>query len=78
VLLADLSACNDYREGETHAGKVAAPTLVVLGERDMMIPQKAGKALAGAIRGARLVVIPGAGHLPMTEKPDELIAALSA
>jgi pimeloyl-ACP methyl ester carboxylesterase len=78
VLFADLSACNDYREGEAHAGKVAAPTLVVLGELDMMIPQKAGKVLAAAIRGARLVVISGAGHLPMTEKPDELIAALSS
>ena len=50
----------------------------MLGERDMMIPLKAGKALAAAIGGARLVVIPGAGHLPMTEAPDELVAALRA
>jgi pimeloyl-ACP methyl ester carboxylesterase len=76
VLFGDLSACNDYRDGPSDAAKVRAPTLVVLGERDMMIPLKRGRALADAIRGARLVVIQGAGHLPMTEKPDELIAAL--
>lgn len=76
VLFDDLSACNDYRDGPDHAARVKAPTTVVLGERDMMIPLKAGKALAAAIGGARLVVIPGAGHLPMTETPDALVAAL--
>ena len=76
VLFSDLSACNDYADGLTDAARVMAPALVILGERDMMIPLKAGKALADAIHGARLVIIPACGHMPMTERPDELIAVL--
>jgi pimeloyl-ACP methyl ester carboxylesterase len=76
VLFNDLSACNDYADGLAHAARVTAPTTVILGERDMMIPLKSGRALAGAIHGARVVVIPGSGHVPMVERPDELLAAL--
>ena len=35
-----------------------------------------GKMLAAAIAGARTVVVPGAGHMLMNERPDELLAAL--
>ena len=52
------------------------PTKVILGERDMMTPAKAGKALAAAIPEARTVVLAGAGHMLMTERPDELLAAI--
>ena len=76
VLFGDLSACNDYADGPGDAARVKVPTLVILGERDMMIPLRSGKALAGAIHAARVVVIPGCGHVPMTERPDELLAAL--
>jgi pimeloyl-ACP methyl ester carboxylesterase len=42
----------------------------------MMTPPKAGKTLAAAIANARTVVVPGAGHMIMAERPDELLAAL--
>ena len=42
----------------------------------MMTPAKAGKAFAAAIPNARTVVLPGAGHMMMVERPDELLAAL--
>ncbi len=42
----------------------------------MMTPAKSGKALAAAIPGARVIVVPGAGHMVMAERPDELLAAL--
>jgi pimeloyl-ACP methyl ester carboxylesterase len=42
----------------------------------MMTPAKAGKALAAAMANARTVVMPGAGHMMMIERPDELLAAL--
>jgi len=42
----------------------------------MMRPVKAGKALATAIPHAKTVVVPGAGHIIMAERPDELLAAL--
>jgi pimeloyl-ACP methyl ester carboxylesterase len=52
------------------------PVTLILGERDMMTPAKAGKALAAAIPNARTIVLPGAGHMMMVERPDELLAAL--
>jgi pimeloyl-ACP methyl ester carboxylesterase len=52
------------------------PTTLILGERDMMTPARAGKALAAAIPHARTVVIRGAGHTMMAERPDEVLAAL--
>jgi pimeloyl-ACP methyl ester carboxylesterase len=76
LLFNDLSACNDYRDGLTSAARVTAPTVLVLGERDLMTPAKAGKALAAAIPAARTVVIEGAGHMLMSERPDEVLAAL--
>jgi pimeloyl-ACP methyl ester carboxylesterase len=76
VLFTDLAACNAYANALAAAAKVKVPTTVILGERDLMTPPKAGKALAAAIPGARTVVLPGAGHIMMAESPDELLAAL--
>ncbi|WP_315730656.1 MULTISPECIES: alpha/beta hydrolase [unclassified Bradyrhizobium] len=77
VLFSDLSACNAYQDALGSAGKIAVPTTVIIGEKDMMTPAKAGKALAAAIADARTIVLKGAGHMMMTERPDELLAALS-
>jgi pimeloyl-ACP methyl ester carboxylesterase len=76
VLFTDLSACNAYQNALAAAATVKVPALLVLGERDMMTPARAGKALAAAIPHARTVVVPGAGHMIMTERPDDLLAAL--
>lgn len=76
VLFRDLSACNAYANALQAAATVKVPTTLILGERDMMTPTKAGKALGAAIPHARTVVVPGAGHMIMAERPDELLAAL--
>lgn len=76
VLFNDLSACNAYQNALTAAATIAVPTTLILGERDMMTPAKAGKALAAALPNSRTVVLPGAGHMMMVERPDELLAAL--
>jgi pimeloyl-ACP methyl ester carboxylesterase len=76
VLFADLAACNDYQDGLAAGAKVKVPTTLVLGGRDLMTPLKGGKALAVAIPGARLVVLEGAGHMLMSERPNEVLAAL--
>jgi pimeloyl-ACP methyl ester carboxylesterase len=78
VLFADLSACNDYQDGLAAVAKVAVPTVVILGSRDLMTPLKGGKALAAAIAGARLTVLDDAGHMLMSERPNEVLAALRA
>lgn len=78
VLFTDLSACNAYQGALAAAAKVSVPTTLILGERDMMTPSKAGKALAAAIPNARTIILSGAGHMMMNERPDELLAALQA
>jgi pimeloyl-ACP methyl ester carboxylesterase len=51
------------------------PTLVVVGDQDASFrPQS--ERIGRTVPGARLVVIPGAGHLPQFETPDEWWAAL--
>src|SRR5947209_1070417 len=76
VLFSDLSACNAYQDALAAASKITVPTTLVLGERDIMTPSRGGKALAAALPNSRIVVLPGAGHMMMAERPDELLAAL--
>jgi pimeloyl-ACP methyl ester carboxylesterase len=76
VLFNDLSACNAYQGALAAAAQITVPATLVLGERDMMTPARAGKALAAALPNSRMVVLRGAGHLMMAERPDELLAAL--
>jgi pimeloyl-ACP methyl ester carboxylesterase len=76
VLFNDLAACNAYQNALTAAAQVTVPANFILGERDMMTPLKAGKALAAATPNSRTVVLAGAGHMMMVERPDELLAAL--
>jgi pimeloyl-ACP methyl ester carboxylesterase len=51
-----------------HALRV--PTLLVWGENDPLVPLVYGEAMQREIAGARLVVIPGAAHVPMWDAPD--------
>lgn len=57
--------------------RIEAPTLVVHGSRDRMIPIENGRMIAARIPGARLVELEESGHLYPTEAPhvDEEIAA---
>ena len=43
-------------------GRVRCPTLVIHGDRDLMVATSGGYASAAAIGGARLVILPGMGH----------------
>jgi 3-oxoadipate enol-lactonase len=52
------------------------PTLAVVGEADESTPPDQVRRMAEAIPGARLVVIPGAGHLPSVERPAATTKAL--
>jgi pimeloyl-ACP methyl ester carboxylesterase len=76
VLFNDLAACNAYGDGLASAAKVTAPATVVLGERDLMTPTAGGMKLAAGLPNARVVTLKGAGHMLMSERPDEVLAAI--
>jgi pimeloyl-ACP methyl ester carboxylesterase len=76
VIFADLSACNGYQDALAAAAKVTVPSIVIQGSRDVMTPFKGGKAIAAAIPGCRLAMIEGAGHMLMSERPEDVLAAL--
>ena len=60
------------------AAAIKCPTVLVLGDGDLMTPAAKAKPLAAAIAGARTVVIPNAGHFMIVERPDETLEALKS
>ena len=77
VLAADLAACHAWKPSLEAIRALKVPTLVVVGKRDQMTPQKAGRAVAAEIPGAKLATL-DAGHSMMSEAPRELLAELRA
>ena len=57
---------------------VRAPTLVVTGDADRLVPPASSRAIAAAIPGARLVELDGAGHCFPFERTDETVRLVSA
>ncbi|HET9068532.1 MAG TPA: 3-oxoadipate enol-lactonase [Amaricoccus sp.] len=57
-------------------GRIAAPTLVLVGEQDGSTPPDLVRATAELIPGARFEVIADAGHIPCVEQPAALVDAL--
>jgi pimeloyl-ACP methyl ester carboxylesterase len=52
-------------------GAITVPTLVTVGELDLVLPPRFSSQIAERIAGARLVVVPEAGHQPFQEFPDD-------
>lgn len=60
-----------YRDGRANlqVTEITAPTLIIWGEDDSLIPVEVGHLLKDRIKGARLVTYPNIGHIPMEEIP---------
>jgi pimeloyl-ACP methyl ester carboxylesterase len=58
--------------------RIKAPTLLLWGEQDAMIPMANSSDYLKAIADARLVSLPGVGHLPHEEAPERSIAPVAA
>jgi len=78
-LHADFVACDRFDlRNELH--RIEQPTLIIAGSEDQMTPPKFAAFLDEKIPDSQLVVMPGAGHSIMAEKPKEatdLIAAFA-
>ena len=59
-------------------GRIAAPTLIVWGDRDALFSHEEQEPLVAAIPEARLVVYPETGHCPNWERPERVAADLDA
>ena len=55
---------------------ITCPTLVLVGDGDELTPPVLSQEIAGAISGARLVVVPACGHLSTLERPGAVNKAL--
>lgn len=71
-----LSAMTDTRPVVARIPRVKAPTMVVWGRHDRLLPPVFGQRLAREVGGARLELL-DAGHAPNEERPEELVAIAS-
>ena len=66
------------RDVREHLGAIAAPTLLIWGEHDTLVPTRLAGTFRDAIPGARLLILPGAGHVPMFDRPADFNRAVLA
>lgn len=52
-------------------GRITCPTLIVAGELDFICGPAQAQPIAAAITGAQLVMLPGCGHIPSIETPQQ-------
>lgn len=74
---AAIGAMLDRPDSTPDLARINIPTLVVVGEHDMLTPVSDAEAMQRAIPRSRLVVIPGAGHLASLEQPEAFSRALA-
>jgi pimeloyl-ACP methyl ester carboxylesterase len=63
-------------EAYSRVPQINAPTLVIHGESDRLVPPANGKIIAERIPGAKLVMIPHASHILSTDQPDAVHRAV--
>jgi pimeloyl-ACP methyl ester carboxylesterase len=59
-----------------HLGAIKAPTLILWGRQDRIIPLRFGESLARGIPGAKLVAFDHCGHAPQLECPKAFESAV--
>lgn len=77
VVEGDFLACNAF-DLMDEVEKIRLPTLILCGAEDRLTPVKYAEYLHQKIRDSRLLLVPGAGHMVMIERPEEMNRALDA
>jgi len=70
-LVADLKACDAYKNGKAAAAKITCPVQVILGGKDRMAPGKATRELVEHLRDPEVHIIPKSGHMVPQEAPNK-------
>jgi pimeloyl-ACP methyl ester carboxylesterase len=73
---ADLTAMRERPDRRDRLARIGIPALVLVGDADTLTPPSDAQLMSTSIPGARLVTIPGAGHLTPMERPGAVAAAL--
>jgi pimeloyl-ACP methyl ester carboxylesterase len=68
--------CDAFLRLKIDLTRIACPTLVVVGAEDALKPVRYSERIAEGIADAELLVIPGAGHAVVIEKPGEVNDAI--
>jgi pimeloyl-ACP methyl ester carboxylesterase len=70
------SANSGRPDSRPELARIACPTLIVVGDCDLITPAELAREMAAGISGARLVVIPECAHLSTLERPQAVNEAL--
>ena len=57
-------------------GQIRVPTLIIVGENDSTTTVDDAKKMASGIAGAKLVIVPNAGHISTLEQPEKVTSAI--
>jgi pimeloyl-ACP methyl ester carboxylesterase len=77
VISGDFSACDGF-DVMGRLEKITAPAVVVCGTQDLMTPVQDSTYLRDHISGAQMLLVEGAGHMVMLERPGAVVKALAA
>jgi pimeloyl-ACP methyl ester carboxylesterase len=77
VLYGDLQACNAFNLTD-QLTQVSAPTYILCGALDKMVPPRFSEILRDHIAGSKMDILPNAGHMLMLEQPDQTAEMLGS
>ncbi len=69
ILYGDFLACDRF-DIMAELDKINIPTLIMCGDEDQLTPVKYSQFLLQRIKGSRLEILPGAGHMMMMEAAE--------
>ncbi|AKA48315.1 hypothetical protein IX51_03500 [uncultured archaeon] len=75
IYVTDLLAWNNF-DITAELGKIDTDVLLIRGEEDPVVTERMASETANQIRNARYMALPGFGHYPMIEDPEELVKIL--
>jgi pimeloyl-ACP methyl ester carboxylesterase len=70
------NACATRKDSLPFLSSLDMPVLVVGGAEDKLIPPALQEEIHRNVRGSRLEIISGAGHIAQMERPEEMISIL--